>query len=246
MTGTLTRVPPIITIEYKKLREDSKFKSHKLGLNLFLSLFTGYYEGQKISIAEIASKLDVSHTVAYKTKNRVKGNIEVDWSQYDLKALKAHYDALKDVAGSIPEKEYRLVPGDDGVETLVPVETNPTKWIATQHKAIMKDGLELMVQVKDIAKDLPTYLDNNGRERIQMGAHNTFANLMNAVRPYTRDWLELFGNLEESLITDAILTRRSMAELCGEFLLLYAPELASKWIEYLAGSHDTSLIEPLK
>lgn len=215
MVTIYSEVPQALSIKYEGLKKGSAFKIHPKGYQLFVSLFSGQLDGEEVTVKQIASRLDITPTAVHKIKRRVMASLEVDWSKYDLNALDRHFTALKEVAAGLPEVIYRELEGADGSKELVEVDMSPTKWIATQHRTIYKDALTMMAELKEETKNAAWV--SGGRRYFDSRAYTTYALFMDKVRAYGKDWLDLFGRLEESAITDAILKRKGIMENTMDF-----------------------------
>ena len=224
--------------KYGELRKDSKFKIHPEGYKLFIAAFSGRMDGEKTTTSQIASILEISPTAVSKMKSVINRELTIDWTLYDLEAIDAHFKALKEVAEGIPDIVYRPVDREDGSTDLVQIETSPTKWIATQHREIYKQALTMMDELREETKNAAWTAGK--RRYFDSRAYTTYAMFMDKVRVYGRDWLDMFGRLEESAITDAILKRRGIIENTTDFLLdhmgeVITPALITSYVELLGG-----------
>lgn len=254
MNQALSTIPPSIRLEFDKLRRDSKIKKHPQGIYLFLSIFTGYFDGDKVTMPDIAKKVGVKPPSLWGLKSRVDTNLSVDWTKYDLDGLKAHYQDLKDVSNEVAPPSFVLVPGKDG-DIIVEENTSSTKYIARKHKDIMNNALEVMDEIFNDKEgrwiNKKETNDHNGlKTEVEWfpGARNSvkwmnlYGSYMDKVRQYARDWLDLFGTLEESVIMDELNNRKDVMELTIDFLQEKAPNLVPDYIRSLAGPAQTSHI----
>ena len=77
---------------------------------------------------------------------------------------------------------------------------------------------ELKIETKNAAWTV------GGRRYFDSRAYTTYALFMDKVRAYGRDWLDLFGRLEESAITDALIRRKGIMESTMDFFSVHMGE----------------------
>ncbi len=196
-------IPQTIMEGFRKLRKHSKFRTHRKGFYCYMALYTGYYDGKKAKPKLLADEIDASLVSIHRQQKKVNQKVKnVKWNGTRKKSYHSSTIDLKKVFAEIPEIDYiDLVEDDKGVYTVCecgnpttdPFEKDmsPVEYLARQHKNIMKDTHWMMDKIKDnpkLWKD-PKWF-------------KLWLEAATKIRPYIKDWLDLFGHLESDMLNE--------------------------------------------
>lgn len=238
-------IPAVIIEGFRKLRKHSGFRSHHNGFYVYLALYTGYYDGKKLKAQDLGDLIDVSSAAISRQQRKVNTKLQkVKWKGKQKKSYNRATVDLKKVFEEIPEINFtdyvELEPGVYGPPDTGDAMTDhfgdgmtPVEWLARQHKNIMKTTHRMMELIQKDPKR------NKDPKWIKI-----WLDMMTKVRPYIKDWLDLFGHLESDMLNEDLQKRVDIMSHTIDWINGRYPETAvedvSDYILNLNSSEETT------
>ena len=247
-------VPLPLIREFHALRKDNVFKDgtipKKNSFPYFVAVFTGWYRGEKVTNSDIARKTGIKANSLYQLKNRINNRVSLEIGKFELKGFDPSMQDLKTILNTFPggtgSKVHETKEGPPGhfqktddPTDITEYEGTPIQFLAGKHKHILLKCYDLLEGIMT-----GTETRQYGNDFVEVPKrdisswNSTYATLMREARAYTKDWLDLFGHLGDTIMAEEMIKRRQVSEITIDFLQEHAPHLVPKYIIYLSEAHN--------